>query len=132
MKPFLAREAVDGVPSGKALRRAERETVLAESVVVHRADDLVVAVPLTERASRWWGRGTRWCTAAENGCAFGCYNETGPLVVMVIPGRAPGEPARKWQMHVGRNGVQFMDDDDAGVTPDLVDAEWDGVGGVVA
>jgi hypothetical protein len=52
-------------PEGRAARRAERAAVRAESrILIERADGFTVAVPLTQRAAIWWGRGTRWCTAA--------------------------------------------------------------------
>ena len=55
----------DAPVSNRAADRAEREIARAESrILVEREDGFTVAVPLTERASCWWGRGTRWCTAA--------------------------------------------------------------------
>jgi hypothetical protein len=52
--------------SGKAQKADDKARAYAESRILHQdKDGFTVAVPLTEFAAKWWGRGTRWCTAAK-------------------------------------------------------------------
>ena len=84
--------------------RREREAAYAESDVVCDEDGLIIAIPKTQRAACWWGRGTRWCTAATSGYnMFDTYNSAGPLIVFVAKGK-------KYQFHV--ESGQFMDEAD--------------------
>ena len=87
--------------SGKDEERREREAVRAESEILLEQDGWTVAIPKTERAAKWWGRGTRWCTAAEQENMFSRYHREGPLVAIVRPDGA------KFQFH-GQT-QQFMD-----------------------
>lgn len=40
----------------------------------------------TLAAAQWWGRGTRWCTAARLNNKFKAYSGQGPLLVLLTPG----------------------------------------------
>ena len=100
--------------------RRERQAVLAESTVLLPADDSggtgwIVAIPNTKRASNWWGRGTRWCTAGGGHNYFDIYNNNGPLVVFVRP---DGE---KFQFHA--HSGQFMDAADRRARFDVIPKE---------
>ena len=104
VEPFV----MDNAPvSGKDEERRERAAARAESTVLVEGDGWTVAIPRTERAAKWWGRGTRWCTAADKDNAFEHYDKSGPLVVFVAPDGA------KFQFHA--RTAQFMDavDDEA-------------------
>lgn len=46
------------------LSRAERALVDAQTEVILDSDELLVISPKTKKASCFWGRGTKWCTAA--------------------------------------------------------------------
>lgn len=83
-------------PEGRELRRQERAKALAESEVCDEEgfDGWIAASPRTAYASRWWGRGTRWCTAMKQGTHFQYYSKSGPLRVFVSPDGA------KFQAHV--------------------------------
>ncbi|WP_434384631.1 DUF4116 domain-containing protein [Melittangium boletus] len=81
----------------------ERERARAESRMLHEDAELLVAVPRTEFAATWWGRGTRWCTAAEAHNAFAEYDRAGPLVVFIVRGA-------KFQFHAPTDS--FHDDAD--------------------
>ena len=98
--------------SGKDEERREREAVRAESAIVLERDGWTVAIPRTERAACWWGRGTRWCTAAERNNMFGHYAKDGALMVFVRPDGA------KFQFHAPSG--QFMDAADNGADADTV------------
>ena len=100
-----------------------RERALSQSRVIHRSNRVVMAVPMTEEASCWWGRGTQWCTAARNGNAFEQYHSKAPLIVVCL--RKSGDlPARKLQLYVHADDMQFMDENDAEVSPELIFERW--------
>ena len=101
----------------------DKERALSQSRVIHRSARMVIAVPMTEEASCWWGQGTQWCTAARNNSAFEQYHSNAPLIVVCL--RKNGDlPARKLQLHVYSRGMQFMDENDAGVSPGLILKRW--------
>ena len=101
----------------------DRERALAQSRVIHRSNRMVIAVPMTEEASCWWGQGTQWCTAARNDNAFEHYHSDAPLIVICL--RKSGDlPARKLQMHIHANDVQFMDENDARVSSKIILERW--------
>ena len=97
--------------SGKEEERRIREAALANSeiLVSHTEDSFhgwTIACPHTMEAARWWGRGTRWCTASDsdNDNCFSDYDEDGPLIVFVSP---KGE---KFQFHAPtQKTMNFMD-----------------------
>ena len=101
----------------------DKERALSQSRVLHRSARMVIAVPMTEEASCWWGQGTQWCTAARNDNAFEQYHSKAPLIVICL--RKSGDlPARKLQLYVHSGGMQFMDENDAEVSPELVSERW--------
>ncbi len=95
-------------PSKRERVAGERERARAESHLLFEDAELVVAVPRTEFAATWWGRGTRWCTAAEKHNAFAEYDRTGPLVVFLVRGA-------KFQFHAPSDSFQDDTDDVADV-----------------
>ena len=101
----------------------DRERALSQSRVLYRSARMVIAVPMTVEASCWWGQGTQWCTAARNDNAFEQYHSKAPLIVICL--RKSGDlPARKLQLHVHSRDVQFMDENDAKVSPELIFKRW--------
>lgn len=118
VEPFQAREVDTDEPGIRERRRREKVAAYAESTILCDTPGLTVAVPLTEGASKWWGRGTRWCTAAENGNAFAAYDRYEPLVVIVIDGV-------KMQMYANDTWSCLMDADDVPVDTGFVAERWD-------
>ena len=106
IEPFVASNAAT---SGKDEERRLRESVRAESTIIMERNDWTVVIPQTVRASQWWGRGTRWCTASSKAPMFTSYNRSGPLVIFVRP------DGKKFQFHAP--GQQFMNDADKAVKP---------------
>ena len=93
--------------SGKAQKALDRDKAYAESRILRQDQDgFTVAVPLTEFAAKWWGRGTRWCTAAEKNNRFWQYHKKAPLFVVIIPEL---KETGKFQIWVTEGDVQFMD-----------------------
>jgi hypothetical protein len=64
------------LPSDAELRK--------EVDILHEDDTILILSPLTERASCKYGSGTRWCTAARNGCAFTSYTEDNEGLIYFI------------------------------------------------
>jgi hypothetical protein len=108
--------------SGKAQKALDRDKAYAESRILRQdPDGFTVAVPLTEFAAKWWGKGTRWCTAAEKENAFWQYHKDAPLIVVVIPEL---KEKGKFQMWVTKGNVQFMDAADVPAPKVLIAEYW--------
>jgi Domain of unknown function (DUF4116) len=106
--------------TGREKRRLEEWKARDESIIIQEGEGLpTIAVPMTEFASKWWGRGTKWCTAAEKNNAFASYHKDAPLVIIVCPDGA------KFQMCVKNNNIQFMDNTDKDVSKGIILKRWD-------
>jgi Domain of unknown function (DUF4116) len=105
--------------TGREKRRLEEWKARDESIVVQEGEDIpTITVPMTEFASKWWGRGTKWCTAAEQNTAFAHYHEAAPLLVIVCSDGA------KFQMHVDPDTFQFRDNTDKNVSKGIIQKRW--------
>jgi len=68
-----------------------------------------VVVPEDQSAACYYGRGTRWCTAATKGTNYyGQYSRQGPLYIL-LP-KQPKHKGEKYQLHFPSG--QFMDEND--------------------
>ncbi|WP_315921319.1 DUF4116 domain-containing protein [Mesorhizobium sp. SP-1A] len=119
VKPFVDQPEADESLSGKAKKRSERAKSYADSLILAETDDWTVAVPLTVEAAKWWGKGTQWCTAADNDNMFEGYNKTGPLIVIVM------NDGTKVQFHVDEKECQFMNENDEPVQEEWIVAYQD-------
>jgi len=120
VKPFEETET-PATTSGRQTRFLDRERARAESEIIFEGEDgFTVAVPMTEFAAKWWGRGTRWCTAASKNNAFAKYHAVAPLVVIILPGEG------KFQLFAASPGFScyFMDSDDKEADPETVRRWW--------
>lgn len=92
---------------------ASEEVKKGESEVVYEDGDMRIIHPKDEDAACYYGRGTRWCTAATRGDnMFDRYNREGPLYI-VLP-KEPNYNGEKYQLHF--ESEQFMDEEDYRVT----------------
>ena len=108
---------------GKAKKAMDRDKAYAESRILRQDEDgFTIAVPLTEFAAKWWGRGTRWCTAAEYNNRFWQYHEKAPLIVIIIPEL---KKQGKFQLWVTKSDFQFMDASDQGVRETMISQNWE-------
>lgn len=83
---------------------------------VYEDSDWLILIPKTEEAAKYYGKGTRWCTAATNNNMFQYYNEDGPLYININK-----KTNEKYQFHF--ESEQFMDSSDAmivGVISDTI------------
>jgi Domain of unknown function (DUF4116) len=105
--------------TGREKRRLEEWKARDESIIVQEGKGLpTIAVPMTEFASCWWGRGTQWCTAADKNNAFSKYHKEAPLVIIVCPDGA------KFQINVTEDDVTFMDNKDNTVGEETIRERW--------
>jgi Domain of unknown function (DUF4116) len=115
-------EAEQDKLSSKAQKALERDKAYAESRILRQdPDGFTIAVPLTEFAAKWWGKGTRWCTAADKDNQFWEYHKDAPLIVIVIPEL---KEKGKFQIWATEDDVQFMDATDEEVTVTVTQANW--------
>ena len=94
IKPAL--EAEESVGETVGSREAKRRSAMKanmESVVNSSADGLKSISLLTREAAKFWGKQSRWCTAAEKANLFSEYANTGPLIVFITPDK------KKYQFH---------------------------------
>jgi hypothetical protein len=76
IEAFIPKDNDDLTVSGKALKRSEREKAHQETEFLHQGEDgFTVVSPKTQFASKWWGKGTQWCTAGEKNNKFQHYNK---------------------------------------------------------
>lgn len=59
--------------------------------------------PKTEESACFYGKGTRWCTAADNNNMFNSYNSDGKIWILIDK----DSPSEKYQFHF--ESEQFMD-----------------------
>jgi len=94
-------------PDQNAAAATEKQNVKE----LYRDNSLIVLIPLDEKASCYYGKGTRWCTAASNANRFKYYSKDGPLYI-IIP-RQPLDQNDRYQFHF--ESRQYMDARDQGI-----------------
>jgi len=95
--------------SGKEIKKQELEKIKNEIKIVYGGPEGKILIPLTEKASCFLGRQTRWCTAStESENYFNYYNKKGKLYV-ILP-----KDGRKFQFHFEE--AQLMDEQDKEVS----------------
>lgn len=101
--------------TGREERQDEEQELIksGQAVLYKDTGALKIMIPKTEEAAKYYGRGTRWCTAADKDNRFDYYNEQGPLYDIIFRGSGV-----KWQFHF--ETAQFMDEQDLPLHPDLV------------
>ncbi len=106
-------DSVDKLPS---LHKDDDSKVDDSEVTKHDEEHWKVYTPHTKEASKKYGAGTRWCTAAHNNNMFKTYNDSGPLHIYVP--KKPKYPGEKYQGH--RETMSFMNEKDEPVNEDEV------------
>jgi len=115
--------AEEQILSGKAQKALARDRAYAESRILRQdPDGFTIAVPLTEFAAKWWGKGTRWCTAAEKENQFFEYHDEAPLIVIVVPDLGT---KGKFQLWATDEEFQLLNAQDEAVPEELIVTRWD-------
>src|SRR3990170_6731083 len=78
-------------------------------------DEVLIVHPLTEQASRTYGKSTRWCISADRDNMFEHYNKKGPFY-MFIP-KKEQHATEKYTIHI--NTGNFKNEKD-----DLIELDW--------
>lgn len=104
----LAEEFADAEPTGKDLQRQEMDKAKSESNEIYRDSKVVVVQPNTEFAACFWGRETRWCTAATTHNYYDSYASRGKLLIF-IP-KSQKRAKEKYQAHLTDQGLKDFDD----------------------
>lgn len=90
------------LPEDEAADKGQARTVFD-------SDNVRVVIPEDQAAACYYGRGTRWCTAATRGeNYFDRYHRQGSLYIL-LP-KHPMHPGEKYQLHFGAG--QYMDEQD--------------------
>ena len=76
-----------------------------QAELLYNDSTIKVVIPKTKEASMYFGRNTRWCTAAKNDNKFNYYNRKGPLYIVLIKPKN-----ERYQFHF--KTLQFMDEKD--------------------
>lgn len=104
LEDVLGSEDFDDEPEGSehVITPVEQSFIDKKEVeVVHRGDGVRVYIPKTYEASKYFGRGTKWCTASKKTAAqFEHYSKSSPLYIVYAKGK-------KYQLHF--TSKQFMD-----------------------
>ena len=99
--------------ASKSEKASEEEQAFYDSkqaTLVYNDDQIKVVVPHTMEASQYFGRNTRWCTAAKTNNRFNAYNKKGPLYIVLIK-----QENKRWQFHWPSK--QFMNEADEEINP---------------
>ena len=127
--PLVEQERLAKQTSPNEQDDVEKKCALAESRVLLRSERMIIVVPMTKEASCWWGRGTQWCTAAGSNNFFNEYHRIAPLIIICL--RKNGDlPARKMQMYIHHYGIQFTDENDISILPDIILERWQDLAGL--
>lgn len=95
-----------------ASKKEETRAVKHEGADLKYEDDHITIHHIkNEDAAKHYGKGTKWCTAADSNNMFNHYHQDGPIHVIhhKTEKQENGQP-RKWQFHAASN--QFMDEKD--------------------
>lgn len=124
-------DAVKDQKTQKEQQRDDKQELWAQCKVYIKTSTLVVASPTTEEAAKFLGRGTTWCTSADEDNMFERYNSQAPLVVVIYEGKkyqwwVPDVDVSKIDAdlhlpydHTDGFDYQFMDSEDEEVDDDL-------------
>jgi hypothetical protein len=82
-----------------------------QAKLLYNDNQIKVIIPKTEQTSCFFGKGTKWCTAATKNNMFSNYSKADdPLYIVMIKGSN-----EKYQFHFGTD--QFMDATDLEINP---------------
>lgn len=109
----LKNKKVDTTSNREKERQFEQELISNKEVeIFYNSPDIKIVIPRTERASCYFGRNTRWCTAAEDAenNMFDYYSQDGDLYILLFK-----KTNTRWQFHF--ESGQFMDEKDKALSP---------------
>jgi hypothetical protein len=102
IKPYEKKEIVSKT-------ELEKEEKLKGADKVFNGTKWMIIIPKTKEGSCLYGKGTKWCTAANSNNYFDHYNKQGPLYILINK----QDPSEKYQFHF--ESSQFMDTSDSSI-----------------
>jgi len=105
VKEFEGKEEI--IPTSKTQKIKE---IKKEVKKVFNDGEWLVLVPTTERAACIVGKGTKWCTSADDNNMFDSYYEDGNLYIIIDKNNN-----KKYQLHIEKE--ELMDEEDRKVGP---------------
>jgi len=81
-----------------------------QATLLYNDATVKVVIPHTAKASQYFGRNTRWCTAAKTNNEFFQHNRRGPLYIVLIK-----STNNRYQFHWA--DPQFTDEQNNGINP---------------
>ena len=102
----------------KSKRQEDRDLGVAlvekgEAEIFLDSNDIRIVIPKTVEAAKYFGRSTRWCTAADNFNAFASYHRQGPLYIILFK-----KDNVRWQFHF--ESKQMMDEQDRSLSFEVI------------
>lgn len=91
----------------KSKGQAEKEVKDSQVERLIDTPNFKALIPKTKEAACFYGKGTKWCTAATQDSMFDHYHSQGPLIIIIAK---VGGKDRKWQLHY--ESGQFMNERD--------------------
>lgn len=110
----IVKEIREKQPGLKSNKEKSKEIKTEGADKIYEKGNWLIVSPKTSEAACYYGKGTRWCTAADNNNYFEHYNKRGRLYIIIDKG-----DELKWQFHVQTNS--FMDEDDSPLEPPLTE-----------
>lgn len=105
LEPFKEVDVVSNRQADKS--EGQRFFADGEAVMLVDTNNVKIIELKSKAASQYFGRGTRWCTAATEDCMFDRYHSEGPLYVVI-------EGGQKYQFHFETGS--FMDAQDSPIS----------------
>ena len=100
---------------GSSARKNAIEQGKDEVDKVYEDEDWIVIIPKTQAAAMYWGKDTKWCTAADSkNNMFNTYNKKGPLFIAINK----HNPKEKYQACFEAGEYKDINDNDGRVPKD--------------
>lgn len=94
---------------GTSTRKKAIEKGKDEAEIAYEDNDWIVIVPKTQAAAMYWGKNTKWCTAADSkNNMFNTYNKKGPLFIAINK----NNPKEKYQACFEAGEYKDINDND--------------------
>ena len=75
--------------------------------LVLTTENITIYQPTSIAGSKYYGRNTKWCTAARDNCLFDFYSRKGNLYII----QSNSNPIDKYQIHINENMLMNNEDD---------------------
>lgn len=107
LEGFLDKISTEDSMSNNQMDKAKEKQFLADGEVeiLLNNDTVKMVVPRSQAAAMYYGRNTRWCTAAKTNNMFEHYADDGDLYIVMDK-----KNNRRWQLHF--ESRQYMDERD--------------------